>query len=87
MLTEPIAVLLVRAPVIAPIVARPGELIVVWPGHPTHTLTVTDGSGTQIRRHKYVPDGALYGPLLILDADGVVSCVAPEDRQRLAQSA
>lgn len=66
---------------LTPIAARAGHLLVVWPGHPTHTLTVTDASGRQIVRYTAVEPGALWGPLLILDADGVLEYRTPSDRQ------
>lgn len=74
----------VMFPILAPIAARAGALLVVTPGHPTHTVAVTTPCGSRVIRHRYVADGALYGPLLILDADGVLQCLTPEDwtRQR-----
>lgn len=67
---------------LAPIPAARGQLLVVWPGHPTHTLTVTDASGQHAIRWSYVAPGALWGPLLILDADGVLAYQTPADQQR-----
>jgi hypothetical protein len=82
MLARPSFVLRVTAPVIAPIVAPSHGFIVVWPGHPTHTLTSYD-AGKRIVAHKYVPDGALYGVLLILCADGVLEPMTVADVRRL----
>lgn len=67
----------VRAPIIAPIQATAGAILSVWPGHPTHTLAVYDPAAKRVLRHRYVEDGALYGPLLILDADGLLESLTP----------
>lgn len=72
-------------PVLAPIPARAGELVAVWPGHPTHTLTVLSSDGRRALRHRVVEDGALYGPLLSLDADGVLVSLTPADGLRPQQ--
>lgn len=82
-MVSPFFVFRVLSPMVAPIAARSGQLLVVTPGHPTHTLTVTTASGGRVVRHRYVEDGALYGPLLILDADGVLQSLTPERWQQL----
>ena len=82
MLHRPSFVLRVVAPVIGPIVAPEHGFIVVWPGHPTHTLTSYD-AGKHIVANKYVPDGALYGVLLILCADGILEPMTRADARRL----
>lgn len=76
-------VLRVLAPIMFPIAARAGALLVVTPGHPTHTLTVMTADASRIVRHRYCEDGALYGPILVLDADGAVTFLTPQDRQLL----
>lgn len=86
MLDRPSFVLRVCAPVVAPIAARPGQLVVVHPGHPTHTLATVTPDGQRVVRHGYVPDGALYGPLLILIADGVLVPLDPRLPQSLRRA-
>lgn len=81
---HPSFVLRVCVPIIAPIVARAGQLLVVTPGHPTHTVVVVTPDARRVVRHRFVPDGALYGPLLCLDADGVVTCVTSRATARRA---
>lgn len=82
---RPSFVLRVLAPIMVPIAAGAGALLVVTPGHPTHTLMVLTPDARRLVRHRYVEDGALYGPILMLDADGVVQFLTPVDRQ-LAQA-
>lgn len=84
---RPAFVLRFLLPVIAPIMGQPGQLLVVSPGHPTHTLAVYHPATRRVVRHRYVEDGALYGPLLILDADGAVEFLTPEDQQTAARLA
>lgn len=85
MLDRPAFVLRVVFPILAPIAATASQRLVVWPGHPTHTVTVYDRAGRLVR-HRYVEDGALYGPLLILCADGAVEPLTPADGQQLASA-
>lgn len=66
-------------PIVFPIVAQPGQLLGVQPGHPTHTVAVLDRTGRRVLRHRYVEDGALYGPILVLDADGALEFLTPQD--------
>lgn len=80
-MTRPAFVLRFLLPVIAPIAGAPGQLLVVSPGHPTHTLAVYSPVTRRVLRHRHVEDGALYGPLLILDADGAVEFLTPQDQQ------
>jgi hypothetical protein len=82
MLERPSFVLRVVSPIIAPIPAPANAYVVVWPGHPTHTLTVFDAA-KRLLTGKYVPDGALYGVLLILCADGVLEPMTADDARRL----
>lgn len=77
----PSFVLRVLAPIVFPIAARAGCLMVVTPGHPTHTLAVLSPDARRMIRHRFCEDGALYGPILCLDADGAVAFLTPEDRQ------
>jgi len=82
MLNRPSFVMQVMLPMLAPIAASAGQRLVVWPGHPTHTVTVFGRDG-RLLRHRYVADGSLYGPLLILSADGVLEPLTTADWQRL----
>ena len=85
-LMRPSFVLRVLAPIVFPIAARTGALLVVSPGHPTHTLAVLTADASRIVRHRHVEDGALYGPILMLDADGAVAFLRPQDRHQLARA-
>ena len=76
----PSFVLRVLAPIVFPIAARAGALLVVTPGHPTHTLAVMTPDARRMVRHRFCEDGALYGPILMLDADGAVTFLTPHDR-------
>ncbi len=73
MLDRPVAFYRITAPcVIAGLPGLPDDLLIFWPGHPTHTLSVrANGRGRrQVRRHTYCEDGIVYGLLLeALNAD------------------
>jgi hypothetical protein len=80
---RPTFFLLVRQLMIQPIPARPGEILAVQPGHPTHTLAVLDRTASVVLRHRYVEDGAIYGITLMLDpdaSDGQASWLTERDR-------
>lgn len=77
MLDRPSFVLRVLAPMLFPLAARAGQLLVITPGHPTHTVAVVTPDARRVVRHRFVEDGALYGPILCLDADGVVQFLTP----------
>lgn len=69
MLDRPIAFYRVLSPVIvAGLHAGTGDMLILWPGHPTHTLSVREwGTGSKpLRRHCHVADGVLYGAVLEL---------------------
>jgi hypothetical protein len=83
----PTFVLQVIEPVLYPLPARAGQLLVVWPGHPTHTVTVWERNLSRVVRHGYVSDGALYGPILCLCDDGALAFLTPADAQRAQQLA
>ena len=82
-MSRPSFVLRVLAPIVFPIAARAGSLLIVTPGHPTHTLAVATRDARRILRHRAVEDGALYGPLLILCDDGALAFLEPSDQQQL----
>lgn len=80
---RPLFFLRVNQHLLHPIAAAPGQLLAVQPGHPTHTLTVLDATGSTVLRHRFVEDGALYGNILMLDpdvSDGLASWLTPRDR-------
>lgn len=67
----------VHVPVIWPVVAYPGELIAVCPTLPDRRLIVLSADGRQVRRWDTLELGALWGPLLILQCDEVLTCLSP----------
>jgi hypothetical protein len=87
MLDAPSIVCRVIRPIVYPIVARPDEVLVVWPGHPTHTLTVCAPDGKAVLRWIYCADGALYGILLNLYLDAAIRCCDPESERSLLTAA
>lgn len=46
------------SPVLFPIAMREGELLLITPEHPTHTMTVLTADGRQVVRHGYGADTA-----------------------------
>ncbi len=75
MLDRPIAFYRVNSPVIvAGLHAGTGDMLIFWPGHPTHTLSVREwGTGSKpLRRFTHVADGIVYGALLELLNDDVI---------------
>jgi hypothetical protein len=84
-LPSPSFVMRVLAPILFPIAAAAGQFLVVWPGHPTHTVTVYNRH-RRLVRHRHVAYGALYGPILMLDGEAL-EFLTPRDRvcaQRIA---
>lgn len=84
MLDRPSIVCRVVRPMVKPIAADPGDTLVAWPGHPTHTLAVVS-SEKAVRRTRHVPDGVLYGALLELYLDGKVRLPVASQRRLLTQ--
>lgn len=60
-----------------------GALVMVWPGHPTHTATVLRADGLRVVRHYAVSDGALYWQIVTLDADGVLTFLTLADQRAM----
>jgi hypothetical protein len=81
MLPAPSIVCRVVRPIMAPIVARPNSLLLVWPGH-AHTLTVASSCGT-VQRTAYCPEGVLYGALLNLFLDAAIRPLTEADERAL----
>lgn len=81
MLDRPTAVFRVCSPMLHPVAASAGDLLVFWPGHPSATLTVrAPGRGPKrIRRKAFVPDGVIYGALLCLLEDDVIVPLTLQD--------
>ena len=77
MRSVPSFVLRCLSPIVFPLAMRVGQLLVVHPGHPTHTLAVTTPDGRRVVRYRHMEDGALYGPLLILCDDGALLPLDP----------
>jgi DNA mismatch repair protein MutH len=75
----------VLSPIIAPIVARPGELLVIRPA--AHdSLAVTDATGTTELRRAAIPPGRLYGDLLHLMLDDAIRPLTSADERLLLAS-
>jgi len=84
MLDQPLAMYRVVHPMLWPIPAPADALLVVWPGHDTHTLTVClDAPRYPILRHAHISDGALYGIIMNLDLDGIIAPLSEADRALL----
>lgn len=85
MTEHPIASYRVNTSMLWPIAAAVGQLLVVWPGHPTHTLAVVRRTrGHAVVRHAHMPEGALYGVIMNLELDGHLTPLSPADAQRFA---
>lgn len=87
MLPAPSIVCRVLRPMLDPIVARPGELLTVWPGHPTHALIVFMADAETPLRWSACPEGALYGALLNLYLDAVVVALTEDSERSLLRVA
>ena len=75
----------VLSPIIAPIVARPGELLVIRPAA-EDTIAVTDAVGTTVLRCAAVPPGRLYGDLLHLIIDEAIRPLTSVDERLLLRA-
>jgi hypothetical protein len=87
MLDAPSIVCRVIRPIAYPIVARPDEVLVVWPGHPDLTLCVLTPDGETIIRSRYLPEGVLYSTLLDLFLDGAILLSTDSERALLSRPA
>lgn len=73
-----IAQYLVVEPIVGFVRARAGDLLTVWPAHPTHTLIVqADRADFPVLDFARVAPGAIYGVVLMWEADGIISPLTP----------
>lgn len=86
MLDCPSIVCRVLRPFARPIVARVGHILTIWPGHPTHCLTILDAAGAVVRATGY-PEGKLYGDLLHLFLDAAIVALSEDSERRLLRVA
>ena len=75
----------VLSPIIAPIAARPGELLVIRPAS-EDSLVVTNASGEREIRRAAIPPGRLYGDLLHLMLDEAIRPLTSVDEQMLMRA-
>lgn len=87
MLPAPSIACRVIRPFMDPIPADVGRMLVVWPGHPTKTLSVLTPCGRHIIRSAPLSDGLLYGALLELYLDGKIACLSLASERALFRSA
>lgn len=87
MLDRPSIVCRVVRPFFAPIAATPGQVLTVWPGHPTHTLIVFTPSLDRCIRYAHRAESVLYSDLLSLFLDGKIQLPDRSARALLSQSA
>lgn len=86
MLDRPSIAALVVRPIRTPIAAQPGDMLIAWPGHPTHTLGVVSPEPRRVLRTRHVPDGAVYGELLRLFLDAKIRLPLRSQRRLLTQA-
>lgn len=73
-----IAQYVVVEPIVGIIRARPSNLLTVWPRHPTHTLIVqADRVDFPVLDFARVEPGALYGIVLMWEANGIIAPLTP----------
>jgi hypothetical protein len=76
MLDRPSISARVVRPIQTPIAAFPGDIVVAWPGHPTHALAVVSHEPRRVIHTQHVPDATLHGTLWEWYLDG---CIRPAD--------
>lgn len=87
MLPRPSIVCRVMRPMAFPIPAHTGDVLAVWPDHPTHALAVLTADCAAIIRHAPYDAGKLYGDLLGAFLDGKLQLPEPSQRALLSRSA
>ena len=85
MLDAPSIICRVVRPIVGPVVAAPGDILAVWPGHPTHTLAVVSGDKATLLRHCFCADGAVYGLVLDWFLDARIRLPLQDQRALLTQ--
>lgn len=66
-----------------PFPAHKGELLIIWPGHPRHTIASCSADGTTFLRSRPYEDGKLYGDLLHLFLDAKIRCLTEQAERAL----
>ena len=87
MLSRPSIVCRVLGPTGTLLESARGDLLVIWPGHPTHTVSVCTPDGRITLRWRHCPEGVLYGALLNLYLDAAIRCCDPESERALLSAA
>jgi hypothetical protein len=83
-----IALYSVETAIVAPLLARRGQILTVWPASATHTLSVCSlAAGYPVVRYCSVPMGKLYGMVLEWENDGVIKPLSAADALFSARSA
>jgi hypothetical protein len=70
---------LVLAPIVGPVVARPGNYVCLWLGHAVANLWVLDATGERVLARANVAEGVLYSMLLDLCNDDVIRGLSSAD--------
>lgn len=65
----------VHVEMLHPVRARPGDMLVVRPGHPERPVIVMEGAGTKWRPVRIGPPN--YGALIGLEDDGAITLRHP----------
>jgi hypothetical protein len=86
-MTCPTAYFRVLAPMVSPIVARPGEYVALWMDHSDHTLSVISADRRHTIRTANPPLGRVTGDLLHLCLDGVILGLTRADESLLVSAA
>ena len=87
MLERPSIVCRVLRPIVKPLPARAGDVLVCWPDHPTHAVAVLDAACDLVKRHRPYDSGALYGDLLHAFLDAKIQMPEAAQRALLSRSA
>ena len=70
----------VLAPIISPIRANAGEVVTVWPDHPTLTVCVWTTDGSRLLRSAATPTDHVLAGLRALDGVGIVEFRSADGR-------
>lgn len=73
-----IALYSVEGAIVRPVVAKRGEILTVWPSHPTHTISVcANRPGFPVLRYATVDMGTLYGMVMHWELDDIIAPLSP----------